>query len=170
MGDLGAVIDCQPLLFDRIKIFGEALPLPGDALGQRRTGDVLDAFHQFDEPLLAAGCHRSETDPAVTTDHRGHPVQTGRFEQPVPADLPVVVGVDVDEPWRHDPAGGIDALHRLSLKTAVVAVAAPHFDDHTVGDSDISPKRLPAGAVHNGATGDRQVVHAASSTVPRPSD
>ena len=168
VGHLGSVIDCQPLLFDRVKVFGEALPLPGDSLGQRRTGDILHAFHQFDEPLFAAGCHGCEPDTTVAADHRGHPVQARRLQQSVPADLTVVVGVDVDEPGCHDASGCVDVLRRLGVQTAVVALAAPDLDNDPVLDPDIGPERRATGAVDNGSSGDRQVVHAASSAVPPP--
>ena len=168
VGHLGAVIHCQSLLFDCVEVFGEALPLPGDALGQCRTGDILDAFHQFDQPLFAAGGHRCEPDTAVAADHRGHPVQARRLQQSVPADLTVVVGVDVDEPGCDDASGCVDVLRRLSVQTAVVALAAPDLDNDPVLDPDIGPERRATGAVDNGSSGDRQVVHAASSAVPPP--
>ncbi len=53
--DLRADIDGERPLLDGVEVLGEALPLPGDALGQRGAGNVLDAFHQLDEPLFAAG-------------------------------------------------------------------------------------------------------------------
>ena len=168
VGHLGSVIDCQFLLLDCVEIFGEALPLPGDALGQGRTGDVLDAFHQFDEPLLTTRCDGREPDAAVTADHGGHPVQTGWLEQSVPADLAVVVCVNVYESGRHDPTGGVDGLRGRPDEAGIVALAAAHLDDHPVLDADIGPNGLAPGAVDDGASGDRQVVHAnASSTDPR---
>ena len=51
---LGADVDGARLGFQRVEVFGEALPLPVDALGQRRAGDVLDAFHQLDQELVVA--------------------------------------------------------------------------------------------------------------------
>ena len=110
MSDLGAEIDGKITLLDGVEVFGEALPLPGDALGQRRPGNVLDAFHQLDEPLFATGSHRGESHAAVPADHCGDAVQARRFQQRVPADLPVVVGVDVDEPRCHDATGGVEGL------------------------------------------------------------
>ncbi len=35
-----------------VEVLGEGLPLPRDALGQGRAGDVLDALHQADEPVM----------------------------------------------------------------------------------------------------------------------
>ena len=55
---------------ERVEVLGERLPLPLDALVQRGAGDVLDALHQLDEPVLLAGPHRGEADAAVA-DHDG---------------------------------------------------------------------------------------------------
>src|SRR4029079_1701570 len=52
--DLGAEIGGERAFLDGVEVFGEALPLPRDALGKRRARNVLDAFHQFDEPLFTA--------------------------------------------------------------------------------------------------------------------
>ena len=65
MRDLGAEIDGERPLLDRVEVFGEALPLPRDAFGQRRTRDVLDALHQFDQPLLAAGATGANPTPQL---------------------------------------------------------------------------------------------------------
>ena len=58
--------------FETVEIFRECLPCPVDALSQSGSGDVLDTFHQLDQPVLAARLHRSETDTAVPCDDRGH--------------------------------------------------------------------------------------------------
>ena len=164
VGDLGAEVDGQLLLLHRVEVLRKALPAPGDALGERGPGDVLDTLHQLDEPLLAARLHGGETDAAVAADDRRHTVHAGRLQQAVPADLAVVVGVDVDEARGDDAAGGIDRLRRLPLQSGAVAVATTNLDDPAVLDPDVGPERLVPGAVDDGAAGDRQVVHAASST------
>ncbi len=115
MRDLGAEIDRERTLLDGVEVFGEALPLPGDALGQSAARNVLDAFHQFDQPLFAAWRHRRESHSAVPADHGGDAVQARRLQQRIPADLPVVVGVDVDEPRRHDATGGVEGLRGVTL-------------------------------------------------------
>ena len=40
---------------ERVEVLGEGLPAPLDALVQRGAGDVLDAFHDLDQPLLPPG-------------------------------------------------------------------------------------------------------------------
>ncbi len=106
--DLAAHVDRELLLADGVEVFGVGFPAPGDAFGERGAGDVLDALHQLDQPLLGAGAHRSEADTAVAGDHRGDPVAAGRLEQAVPAHLTVVVGVDVDEAGGHHFPGGVN--------------------------------------------------------------
>ncbi len=58
------------------------------------------------------GPHRREADPAVAHHDGGHAVPGRRGEQRVPGDLPVVVGVDVDEAGRHQQAFGVDRAPR----------------------------------------------------------
>src|SRR5262249_42841996 len=144
---------------DRIEILGVGLPAPGDALGQRGAGDVLDAFHQLDQPVLGAGPDGREADAAVAGDHRGDPVAAGWLEQTVPADLTVVVGVDVDEARRHDVSCGVYGFGSLSAQLWVVGAAADDVDDPAVLDADVGAEALGAGTVDNGAARDFQVVH-----------
>ena len=55
---------------DRVEVLGEVLPLPLDAFGERGAGNVLDAFHQADQPVVLVGFRRREADAAVA-DHDG---------------------------------------------------------------------------------------------------
>ena len=52
VGHLGGHVDGARLALNGVEVFGEALPLPFDALGKGCAGDVLHAFHQADEPFL----------------------------------------------------------------------------------------------------------------------
>ena len=87
----------------------ERLPLPRDAFVQRGAGDVLDALHQADQPVVLVGPHRREADAAVAHHDRRHAVLARRREQRVPGDLAVVVRVDVDEAGRDEEPVGVDA-------------------------------------------------------------
>ena len=53
VGHLAAHVDrrssCLPI---DVEVLGVGLPAPGDALGERGAGDVLDALHQLDQPVL----------------------------------------------------------------------------------------------------------------------
>ena len=55
VGKLRADVDGTRHRLERVEVLVERLPLPLDPLGQRRAGDVLDAFHQLDQPLVAIG-------------------------------------------------------------------------------------------------------------------
>ena len=67
---------------ERIEVLREGLPLPLDSLVQRGAGDVLDAFHQLDEPRLLTRPHRRETDAAIAGHDRRHAM--GRRRAPAP--------------------------------------------------------------------------------------
>ena len=68
--------------------------MPSDSAA---PGNVLDAFHETDEPVVLVGLGRREADAAVAHDDRGHAVPAARREQRVPGDLAVEVRVHVDE-------------------------------------------------------------------------
>ena len=59
--------------------------------------DVLDAFHQLDEPVVVGRAHRREADAAVADDDGRDAVPRRRDHALAPRRLAVVVGVDVDE-------------------------------------------------------------------------
>ena len=75
---------------------------------QRRAGDVLDALHQLDQPLVVGRAHRREADAAVAHHDRGHAMPARRCQLDVPRRLAVVVGVDVDEAGRDEGAVGVE--------------------------------------------------------------
>ena len=159
VGDLAAHVDRELLLADRVEVLGIGLPAPGDALGQRGAGDVLDALHQLDQPLLTAGPHRGEADTAVAGHERRDAVAAGRLEQAVPADLPVVVGVDVDEAGGHHMPCRVDGFGGLAAHRRIVGAAADHVDDLAVLDADVGLVALGTRAVDDSATGDLEVEH-----------
>ena len=56
VGDVRADVDaCAACALERVEVLGERLPVPREALGQRGAGDVLDAFEQADQPVVAVG-------------------------------------------------------------------------------------------------------------------
>ena len=71
-------------------------------------GDVLDALHQLDQPLVPVGRGRGEADAAVAHHDRGDAVPRRRREPRVPRDLGVVVGVDVDPARGDQQPVGVD--------------------------------------------------------------
>src|ERR1700741_4964567 len=170
VGDLAAHIDRVLLHADRVQVLGIGLPAPGDALGQRGAGDVLDTLHQLDQPLLPSRPDRGKPDAAVAGDHRGDPVSAGRLEQAVPAHLAVVVGVDVDEYGGHHFPGVVNSFGGLTGHLVVAGATADNVDDGAVLDGDIRSITLRARAVHDGATDDLQVEHEGYSLSPCAAD
>ncbi len=61
----GGDVEREPAPVERVEVLGERLPLPLDALVERGAGDVLDAFHQLDQPRLLPGADGGEADAAV---------------------------------------------------------------------------------------------------------
>ncbi len=156
---LHADVDRERAAVERVEVLGERLPAPVHPLAQRRTGDVLDAFHQPDEPLLGTGAYGREADAAVARDDRGDAVTRRRLEDRVPRGLTVVVRVHVDEPGRDEHPGRVDGLRGFAVERA-----ARDRDDHAVLHRDITVESVGAGAVDDRAAGDLQVVHAGSQS------
>ena len=74
MRDVRRDIDGAPALGQRVHIFGEGFPIPGHAFGQRGAGNVLDTFHEADQPVMLVGFGRRETDAAIAHDDGGDAV------------------------------------------------------------------------------------------------
>jgi hypothetical protein len=110
VGHLGADVEHVGARFQDVQVLGKALPAPLDALGERRSGDVLDALHQADQEVLLARAHRGEADAAVAHHQGRDAVPARRREQRVPGGLSVVVGVDVHPARGHHLAASVDAL------------------------------------------------------------
>ena len=161
MSHLGADVDDVLAGVERVEVVLERLPLPRDALGQRGSGDVLDALHQLDEPLVAIGSGGSEADATVAHHDGGDAVPRRRREERVPGGLTVVVGVDVDPARRHEPAGGVDDASRLTDVVAGFCVD-PDIDDrrdHPVVDGDVGESAGSAGAVDEKSPTDHEIMH-----------
>ncbi len=130
MRDLGADVDRLRHAVEGVEVLGKGLPSPLDASRERGAGDVLDALHQPDEPVVLIRSDRREADAAVAHDDGRHPVPAARCEQRIPRDLPVEVCVDVHETWRHQRPIGVD----LPLAGTVDPA---NLGDDTTGDSNI---------------------------------
>ena len=149
--------------FECVEVFGERLPLPVDAFVERRAGDVLDPFHQADEPVALVGLARSEPDPAVPRDDGGHPMERRGRQERIPGHLAVVVGVGVDEARCHEQARRVDDFGGVADQRLVEVADGfdPVADDADVG----SLRRRADPVVHRPAT-NHQVVHVGSPCVP----
>ena len=74
MRNVGGNVHNSRHAFERVEILRERLPLPVDAIGQRRSGDVFDTLHELDQPLVLVGSSRGETNTTITEHGRGHAV------------------------------------------------------------------------------------------------
>jgi hypothetical protein len=134
-----------------IQIFGEALPIPGDAPVQDRERNALDIDQVAHRDLARLGFAGRDAHAAIAHDDRGDAVPTRWADRRVPADLRVVMGVRVDEAGGDDEAGGVDRLCRAVADSADIGNPAAH-------DSDIGAASRGAGAVDNSSALDQQVV------------
>ena len=160
VGDLRPDVDGEAAPRQNVEVLGEALPLPRDAFGQRRAGDVLDAFHQADEPVMAVGARRCEADAAVPGDDGRHPVPRTGGEDLVPGGLAVVVRMDVDPTGRDQRAVGVDGpVGRHPVERA-------HGDDLSVVHRHVSGAGRCSRAIHDGAASYHQIVHRAPPRQP----
>src|SRR5690606_15088024 len=128
------------------------LPVPGQALGHHRLGDILDPFHHVHEGLPVRRAARGKPHTTVTHHHRSHPVVGGLQQVLRPGHLAVVVGVDIHEPRGHQLAAGVD------FRPAATGDAGCHGGDDTVADGHVGLGGGPATAVHHGAIADDQIV------------
>src|SRR5438132_5150324 len=143
---------------ERVEILGERLPIPLDAFGESRAGNVFGAFHQLDQPLLATFGHRGEPDTSVAGDDGGDTVAGRRVEQFIPGGLAVVVRVHIDEPWRDEKTAGVDDFARVGHDAArTVARRAENIGDESSTYGDVAGEPLATGAVDDGAALDEYV-------------
>ena len=157
---LGADVDAETTLVEDVEVFGERLPPPGDALRECCPGDVLDAFHELDQPLFASRVHGGEPDSAVAHHDRRDAVSGRRVQFVVPGDLAVVVGVAVDEAGCDDEPGGVDGSGGVTRRRR------SDVDDHAVFDGDVADETVCSGAVDDGTAADLQVVQGWSLRMP----
>ena len=83
----------------------------------------------------------------------------GRLQHAVPADLAVVVSVDVDKAGRDDLSGRVDRLGGIAFQRRTARPAAPNLDDLAVFDGDVGIESVRTGSVDDGAAGDFEVEH-----------
>jgi len=65
MPDMGADIDRERPSPKRVEVVRKALPIPLEAFGQGRAGNVLDTLQQPDQAIMVPGMGRRETDAAI---------------------------------------------------------------------------------------------------------
>ncbi len=134
----------------------EGLPVPAQARLERCEGHALHAGHHPHEVGRVLGSRGGEGEPAVAAEHCGDAMESRRRGCRVPAELRVVVGVQVDEPRRHDETSGID------LGGARLELVGGH--DATVADGDVANRTVSAGAIDHEAALDQEGGHRNSAS------
>ena len=150
---LGGNVHCVLTTVECVEIIGEGFPIPREALGECRTGDVLHTLEHRDEERVIRGLGRGEAHAAVAHHERGDAVDGRRGEKRVPRGLTVVVGVDVHEPGGDEVPGGIECALGLpgQLRT--------DLNDSASGDGDIGLSGRCPCAVDNRPALDQQIEH-----------
>jgi hypothetical protein len=123
-------IDVETALRQPFHVVGKAFPRPRNSGAQHRLRDVLDAFHQLDQPDVIVRPAGRKTDAAIAHDRRRDAVLGRGRDVVAPGDLTVVMGVDVDEAGGHQFALGVDLFLALGRDL-------PDFRDAAVLDRNI---------------------------------
>ena len=147
---LAGDIHVEVSLRQRVEVFGVGLPGPGQALGQHRERNVLDAFHQPDQPVVIFGLAGREADAAVAHHHGGDPMPGGRLHPSVPGGLAVIVGVDIDKPRGHHLSARVDLLGPRSRDPA-------DRGDQPILDRDVRLERRRARSVDDSPAAHHQI-------------
>ena len=150
--DVAGDIDGARQFLQRVHIFGEGFPVPAHPFGERGAGDVLNAFHQADQPFVAVGFGGGKANAAIAHDDGGDAVPARRRHFLVPCRLPVIMGVDVDE------AGGDDLAAGVEFVAPYTEIFADRDDAITV-NRDIRDKGRSAHTIDDGAAAYHQIKH-----------
>ena len=141
MGNLRTNIHGVLLAGDGVQVFRETLPLPLNALRERRAGNVFHPLHQVDQPGVFVGLGGRKPHPAIAGHDGGDPMAVRGREVRVPGELAVKMGVDVDESGRHQRAGGV-------YLTPGRAGFSADLREPAVSHRDVTVEGRAAGAVH----------------------
>ena len=136
----------------RVQIFGEGFPLPVNAFSQRRARNILNPFHQINEPIMLVGFGRCEADAAIAHNGGGDTVPARRAEIGVPGHLPVIMGVNIN------PAGGDQITFGINFSLGF-GVNRPDFRDFTALHGNIGLPRRRTRAVYQFGISNNKVKH-----------
>ena len=135
----------------RVEIFRDRLPVPFHAGFHGIVGNGFGAGHGQHRAFAERGFDRREPETAIAQHDRGHAVPAGDGAPRVPADLGVVMRMQIDEPGCDDQPVGIDDR----IGTAGRTPADP--GDFSVLDPDVALKTRNARSVDDGASLDMNV-------------
>ena len=150
--DMRADIDGARHPFQLVEIFGETFPVPRHPLGQCRAGNILNPFHQADQPFAAFGLSRGEANAAIAHHDSGNTVPARWSHFGVPCSLPIIMGMDVNKAGGDNFAAGIDLFAALRRN------AADRSNQPAV-DGDIACETGFARTIDNRAAANDQIMH-----------
>ena len=140
--------------FDRRQVFGERGEVPRDAGRERCDIHVFDVLERAGDEIVMFWSRRRDREPTVAGHHSGDAVVARRRQPRIPEHLRVVMGVNVDEPRRHDLTRRVDHVAPIEID--------PDLGDAAVGDRHLGSPSGLAGAIHERAAFDDQIcAHAA---------
>ena len=122
--------------------------------------NVLDTLHDLHQLGLGPGTDRGETDTTVAHHDGGDAVVAGGGHELVPADLAVVVGVDVYESGGEEVASSVDLSGGRLDDSALLA--PNHCGDTTTSDGYVAVESGASGPVDDAGVADDQIVHGQS--------
>ena len=152
---LRANVDGARPPFQFIHELRKRLPFPGEAGGQHRIWNLLDALHQIHQRAAVFFLHRRKADAAIAENHRGDAVPARRRDQRVPHRLAIVMGMRVHPARRDQQTSRVDLAFAGGL-LAADAGDAPIRNRHIAREG-----RLP-GAIDDGAAANDDIVHGAA--------
>ena len=144
-------IDGARQFLQSVEILGEGFPVPFHPFGQRGAGNVLDAFHQADEPFMLVALGGCETDAAIAHDDRRHAMPARRRHFLVPGRLAIVMRMDVDKAGCDQMTARIDLL-------GGIATDFSNLGNEPVLDGDIAGKPVLSGSIDDGPVADDQII------------
>ena len=130
-----------------LEVLGKRLPIERDRAFEQAAVHVLDRAEELDQAKAMLGPHRRERHRAITHDQRGHAVFGRGCRKLVPAQLWVVVRMNVDKAGRDYSTIGVDLLRGRSGDLA-------HGDDTIAHHADVTEIRRPPGSVNDAGVAD----------------
>ena len=101
MRNLSANVHDSGRLGHGIKVLRKGLPFPLHAFRKNRAGDIFHAFHELHHPLSLMGVGRRKANATIAHDCGGDAMPRRGRHVGIPADLAVVMRVDIN-PARRD--------------------------------------------------------------------
>src|SRR5262249_22567360 len=127
----------------RVEILGNGFPIPSHPCAHRLNWDRLVARHRQHGAFAILGLDRREPEPAIAEHHRGYAVPSGVSAPRIPANLGVVMGMEIDETGGDDETVSIDRLAGQARHSSA------KMGDSAVPDPDVASVARDACSIDN---------------------